>query len=140
MPKESIGDCSTVECAGYVAVAVAAQSQSQSLSQSQSAQRTALSLSFCLSGLMLVLARCCYICMYVSVAVCVRERESARACVRSIIIAFYGFISFVTDIERVSAVCVAVDAAKFIELPMLSLHWQHKHTYAHTRTHRQADR
>lgn len=136
MPKESIGDCSTVECAGYVAVAVAvaAQSQSQSLSQSQSAQRTALSLS--LSGLMLVLARCCYICMYVSVSVC--ERESARACVRSIIIAFYGFISFVTDIERVSAVCVAVDAAKFIELPMLSLHWQHKHTYA--RTHRQADR
>lgn len=138
MPKESIGDCSTVECAGYVAVAVAAQSQSQSLSQSQSTQRTALSLSLCLSGLMLVLARCCYICMYVSVSVC--ERESARACVRSIIIAFYGFISFVTDIERVSAVCVAVDAAKFIELPMLSLHWQHKHTYAHTRTHRQADR
>lgn len=66
MPKESIGDCSTVECAAAAASAAASAGVA--------------------ARLLVLVARCCP-CAQVSQ---VRER--------SIIIAFYGFISFVTDI------------------------------------------
>lgn len=61
-----------------------------------------------------------------------RARERERAC-GSIIIAFYGFISFVTDIERAQPQSLQRLAEraklKFIESMMVSLHWQHRHAY-----------